>query len=95
MIWGDELPATWDVALRGVVRGLRTVLAPIGGGDQHVIATVPSGYRLAPGVDVDVLGRRPGVASAAELLPRGEHQAALELAEPVADQSGEQLLAGR
>jgi DNA-binding SARP family transcriptional activator len=24
IIWGDDLPATWQVALRGVVRGLRS-----------------------------------------------------------------------
>ena len=94
MIWGDELPATWDVALRGVVRGLRTVLAAIGGGEQHVIATVPSGYRLAPGIAVDVVRADDALRSATELFSQGRHQAALDLAEPVTRLVGEQLLAG-
>lgn len=53
-IWGDDLPATWQTALRGVVRGLRSACAPAGGGGQRLIATTPSGYRLADGVTVDV-----------------------------------------
>lgn len=28
LVWGDELPSTWTVALRGVVRGLRTACRP-------------------------------------------------------------------
>src|ERR1700759_5030980 len=54
MIWGDDPPATWPVALRGVVRGLRTACSELGGGDQHLIATGPAGYRLAAAVEVDV-----------------------------------------
>ena len=54
IIWGDDLPATWQVALRGVVRGLRTACAPLGGGEQQLIATAPAGYRLASGVEIDV-----------------------------------------
>jgi predicted ATPase/DNA-binding SARP family transcriptional activator len=94
MIWGEELPATWDVALRGVVRGLRAVLAPIGGGDQRVIATVPSGYRLAPDVAVDVATAHDALRSATELLSHGRNQAALDLADPVTGLVGEQLLPG-
>jgi len=94
MIWPDDLPATWQVALRGIVRGIRGVLTPIGGGDQQVIATAPSGYRLAPGVDVDVRLAEHDVRKATELLAQGRHLAALELARPIADYSGEQLLTG-
>ena len=94
MIWADELPATWQVALRGVVRGLRTVLAPIGGGDQHVVSTAPSGYQLARGIEVDVRLAEQAVRRAAELLADGRAAAALELVEPIADQTGDQLLPG-
>jgi predicted ATPase/DNA-binding SARP family transcriptional activator len=94
LIWADELPATWQVALRGIVRGLRTVLAPIGGGDQQVIATAPSGYRLAPGVDVDVRLAEQAVRRAGDLLAEGRSAAALELAKPIAVQSGDQVLPG-
>src|SRR5450432_3762490 len=92
MIWPDDLPATWQVGLRGIVRGLRGVLTPIGGGDQRVIATAPSGYRLAPGIDVDVHVAEHDVRAATELLAQGRHQAALDLVRPIADQSSEQLL---
>jgi predicted ATPase/DNA-binding SARP family transcriptional activator len=94
IVWPDDVPATWQVALRGVVRGLRGVLAPIGGGDQQVIATAPSGYQLAPGVDVDVRLAEHDLREAAKLLAQGRHLAALELARPIADYSGDQLLAG-
>jgi len=94
MIWADELPATWQVALRGVVRGLRTVLAPIGGGDQRVVSTAPSGYQLAPGIEIDVRLAELAVRRAAELLAEGRPAAALELFESVSHQTGDQLLPG-
>jgi predicted ATPase/DNA-binding SARP family transcriptional activator len=94
MIWADELPATWQVALRGIIRGLRTVLAPIGGGDQHVIATAASGYSLSPGVDVDLRLAEISVQRAADLLAEGRHQAVLDLVRPLIDCSGEHLLQG-
>jgi len=94
MIWADELPATWQVALRGVVRGLRTVLAPIGGGDQHVVSTAPSGYQLAPGIEVDVRLAEYAVRRAADLLADGRAAAALEMVESLADKTGDQLLPG-
>jgi predicted ATPase/DNA-binding SARP family transcriptional activator len=94
IIWGDELPATWPVALRGVIRGLRTACAPVGGGEQHVIATAPSGYRLADGVTVDVEVARDDLGRVAELMAQGRHQAAIALAEPISRLSGSQLLVG-
>jgi len=48
MIWADDRPATWQPALRGVIRGLRMVLQETVG-DQPVILTEPGGYRIAPG----------------------------------------------
>jgi predicted ATPase/DNA-binding SARP family transcriptional activator len=94
MIWADDRPATWPVALRGVVRGLRTVMADIGGGEQHVIVTEQRGYRLAPDVGVDLALAERDVREAAELNRRGRHRAALDLAAPAARIAGSQLLAG-
>jgi predicted ATPase/DNA-binding SARP family transcriptional activator len=94
MIWADERPATWPVALRGVMRGLRTALAGIGGGGQRVIVTEPRGYRLAPDIGVDVALAEWDVRKAAELNRRGRHRAALDLASPAARISGSLLLAG-
>jgi predicted ATPase/DNA-binding SARP family transcriptional activator len=91
-IWGDDLPATWQPALRGIIRGLRTALGPVGGGDQRAIATAPSGYRLASGVEVDVRQLIAGARRAAALLAEGRHRAALELAQPAAEARGSQLL---
>ena len=54
IIWEDDLPATWRAALRGSDPGIRKACVPLGGGEQQLIATAPGGYRLAPGVGVDV-----------------------------------------
>ena len=94
VVWGDEPPSTWPVALRGVVRALRTACEPAGGGGQRLIATVPSGYQLAPGVRVDVTAAAADVARAAALLAGGRFQAAARLAGPAAGLSGDELLPG-
>ncbi|MEO9139591.1 MAG: BTAD domain-containing putative transcriptional regulator, partial [Jatrophihabitans sp.] len=94
IIWGDELPTTWAVGLRGVVRGLRAACAPIGGGDHEVIGTTPSGYCLADGVEVDVDVAAAQVHQAAELLAQGRHQLVVDVAGKVARLSGDQLLPG-
>lgn len=94
IIWADELPATWQAALRGVIRGLRTACAPVGGGDQHLIATAPLGYRRADGVEVDVDLAVGALRNAADLIAQGRHQAAIEISEPVSRLSGSQLLPG-
>ena len=47
MVWSDEPPATWPVALRGIVSAIRSAAAAIGLGEQRLIETTPSGYALA------------------------------------------------
>jgi predicted ATPase/DNA-binding SARP family transcriptional activator len=94
IIWGDDLPATWQVALRGVVRGLRTSFVPLGGGEQQVIATTPGGYRLAPGVEIDVDIAAEALRQAGDLMAHGRYQAAMALGEPVSRIAGSQLLPG-
>ena len=93
MIWAGDRPATWQAALRGVIRGLRTALRD-SAGDQVVILTEPGGYRIAPGIEVDLLAAEEAVGAAAELNCRGRHRAALDAAGPVARIAGRQLLAG-
>ena len=94
MIWADRPPATWPAALRGVVRALRTSLAGIGAGGQRVIATVPSGYSLASGVEVDLRLAAAALRTAGTLADQGRYEGALAAVAPAVRVSGEQLLPG-
>ncbi|HEV2637739.1 MAG TPA: BTAD domain-containing putative transcriptional regulator [Actinocrinis sp.] len=93
LIWGEDTPPTWPAALRGVVRGLRQALEPVGGGAQQVIVTEPRGYRVAAGVQVDVALAARAVEQAADLVRGGRYRAALDLAGPVSRLTGAALLA--
>ncbi len=93
MIWGDDRPATWQVALRGVIGGLRAACADLGSG-QQLIVTEPSGYRIADGVAIDVDLAADAVRRAGALQAQGRHQAVLELVEPVSALTGSSLLSG-
>ena len=93
-VWADDPPATWPVALRGVVRGLRLSLEGIGGDRQRVIVTEPRGYRLATDVVVDIRSAERAVHDAGELNRQGRYRAAIDLVTPVSRVSGSQLLQG-
>src|SRR5580700_1091835 len=92
VVWADQPPATWQPALRGIIRGLRAACAPAGGADQHLIVTAPLGYRLADGVEVDVDVAADNLRNAAVLISQGRHQAVIGIAEPLSRLSGSQLL---
>ncbi len=92
IVWGEQPPPSWPVALRGVVRSLRTALAPLGGDGQRVVATTPSGYALAAGVSVDVKRAAAAVRDATRLLAEGHYRAAVETAETASSLRGVQLL---
>ncbi|HET9896645.1 MAG TPA: BTAD domain-containing putative transcriptional regulator [Streptosporangiaceae bacterium] len=92
IIWAGQQPPTWQAALRGVIRSLRTALAVAG--TDGVIVTAPSGYALAPGIEVDLSQAASTLRAANALAEQGRHEAALQVAEPVAQLSGEQLLPG-
>ena len=93
-IWGEELPTTWPVALRGVVQGLRAACTPLGGGGQHLIVTAPAGYQLAEGVEVDVERAAVDVRRAEVLLAEGRYGRVVEVAEPITRSTGDRLLPG-
>lgn len=93
-VWGDQLPATWPVGLRGVVRSLRRACTPIGGGGQQLIFTSSSGYGLSSGVDTDIEVSGIQTRKAADLLGRGHHREAAETAGPSARLHGDQVLPG-
>ncbi len=92
LIWSGAPPRTWPAALRGVIRSLRAALAAVQADGQRLIATTPSGYRLAPGASVDLDLAETALAEAAALAGQGRHEAAMAAAEPVTGLSGEQLL---
>jgi predicted ATPase len=93
VLWPDSRPTTWPVALRGVVRSLRTALAPALGDGDALIVTTTAGYALAAGTTVDVIGATASIRSAQALVDAGSHGAAIDLLEPIARRRGGQLLA--
>jgi predicted ATPase len=93
-IWGERLPASWQVALRGVVRGLRATLGPVGGDRQRVVITTPTGYGLAPDVRIDVKEAAAAARRGAALLADGRHRAALDAADAATKVRGAHLLVG-
>jgi hypothetical protein len=72
----------------------RSTCAPVGGGEQRIIASAPSGYRLAADVVVDIDLAEDAIRRAGDLLVQRRHQKVVELTEPVCRMSGGQLLAG-
>ncbi len=92
IIWADQQPPTWQAALRGVIRSLRSALAAAGA--DGAIVTAPSGYALAPEVEVDLIQAAAALRAASSLAEQGRHEAAVQAAEPVAQLSGDQLLPG-
>lgn len=79
MIWGHELPASWKAALRGIISNIRAATATIGIAETQLIVTVPSGYVLAPGVEVDVRVAATEHESARLFVDRGRPDASLPL----------------
>src|SRR5436305_2011481 len=77
MIWPDNPPPTWPVALGGVIRALRAALEPAGAGGQLLIVTTPSGYRLAHDASVDLDLMEASLAESAALAAAGTHETAI------------------
>jgi predicted ATPase/DNA-binding SARP family transcriptional activator len=94
IIWPEQPPPTWPVALRGVIRSLRASLTPVGGGGERVIRTTPLGYALAPMVGVDLHEAAATLRGAAGLADQGRHEAAVQAADPLTLLSSDQLLPG-
>ncbi len=73
LLWPGQPPPTWHVALRGVIRGLRSALEPSAAGGERVIATTPSGYALASGVATDLGLAQDALRAASALAGQGRH----------------------
>ncbi|SDO64418.1 Predicted ATPase [Nakamurella panacisegetis] len=67
IIWAGAPPPTWQPALRGVIRALRTTLSPIGLGHQQLITTEPAGYALHPTAQTDLRIARRDLENHTEL----------------------------
>ncbi|HEY2792182.1 MAG TPA: BTAD domain-containing putative transcriptional regulator, partial [Micromonosporaceae bacterium] len=93
MIWAGNPPPSWNAALRGVIRALRTAVAPIGVGAQQLVSTVPTGYVLGPGVVTDVGAAREAIGEATRLLAGGRFREAASSAAAAARLDGAALLA--
>jgi len=93
MIWGDELPASWKPALRGLVRSIRTAIAELSDDDQQLVATAPSGYALGSDVEVDVQEAADAFEAALAQLGDSRPDAALPLLLPAAELAVDQFLA--
>jgi predicted ATPase/DNA-binding SARP family transcriptional activator len=94
MVWSDEPPATWPVALRGIVSSIRAAAASIGLGEQRLIETTPSGYALAPGIAVDTRATAESIREAEYLLEQERYAAALHEVGPATSREGAALLPG-
>ena len=92
-LWGDAIPENWKPALRNVVARVRSRLASIGGGDDHVVVTTATGYRLAPACTLDVHAVLADVANAGQALADGDPDRAFELGSTAADRLAQPLLA--
>ncbi|CAN5128771.1 hypothetical protein BH11ACT3_BH11ACT3_07580 [soil metagenome] len=91
-VW-DELPPTWSASLRGTILALRAALEPIGLSGQQLVVTIPGGWALAAGVEVDVLQATAAVAHAEQQLSRAESESAVETANEVVKMISGELLA--
>ena len=89
IIWANDPPPTWQPALRGVIRALRTALAPIGLGDQRLITTEPAGYALARGAQTDI---RTAEAALTRAESSQDPVTSLTLAQPAAALRADELL---
>ncbi|MDX6208320.1 MAG: hypothetical protein QOE24_711 [Frankiales bacterium] len=92
MVWADDPPPTWQVALRGIVSAIRSAATTIGLGEHHLIETTPSGYALAGGILVDL--RQDGIRDAERLLDQERFAAALHAVEAATAREGSFLLPG-
>ncbi len=92
MVWSDDPPPTWPVALRGLVSAIRQAASAIDLGEQRLIETTPSGYTLAAAVRVDL--KDDSIRTAEHLVDEDRFAAALHLVEPATLREGAALLPG-
>jgi DNA-binding SARP family transcriptional activator len=82
-LWGEELPPTWQPALRTVLSTIRSALTAAGLAGAETLTGVAGRYRLVlpPDAEVDVEGAERDLDAARRLLAGGEPARAAERAE--------------
>lgn len=82
VLWGEQLPATWDASLRALVSRLRAMLSRVGlpGGEALTTAFGCYQLHLPPGTVVDVEAAAAGVEEAERGIAEGRFAAAREAA---------------
>jgi len=95
-LWPDDLPASWQAALRGVVTKVRSALTAAGLDGAHAIRSAFGCYQLdlPEGSSVDLETVSHGVEEAEAALAVGNPAGARSLAEAAAAVAGQPFLAG-
>ena len=96
VLWGEDLPRSWETSLRVVVSKIRTVLAAAGLPAGEVLRTAPGCYQLhlPAGATVDVEEAAAAVEAAVSALGAGAAGAAMEGAEAAAALAARPFLPG-
>jgi DNA-binding SARP family transcriptional activator/plastocyanin len=95
-LWGEDLPATWEAALRGVVSRLRSVLTAAGLDGPGVVRSQFGCYqfRLSGEIGIDVERVAEAVAAAEGALEAGAAHEARTAASEAAHLAGRRFLPG-
>ncbi len=96
VLWGEDLPATWTAALRGVVGRIRAAFASAGLDAAALITSEAGCYRLClpAGTVVDTEAAAAALEEAKAALEGGADDPAMELAAQAAGITAAQFLAG-
>jgi DNA-binding SARP family transcriptional activator len=95
VLWPQRLPASWPVALRGVVAKVRAALLAAGAPPDAVSTSAGTfNVRLPAGVVVDVERAQAHLRAAADALAAGSPDQAIELAAAAAAVAERELLPG-
>jgi predicted ATPase/DNA-binding SARP family transcriptional activator len=95
VLWGDDLPSTWEPSLRSIVSRVRRRLEAAGVAGQAIVGGGGCYELQLPAeavIDVEEAGANVGEAS--EALARGDWERALDLAAAAADVAGRRFLPG-
>lgn len=92
VVWNGRLPTNWKPSLRNSIVKLRHRLESAGCGGNSLVATTPTGYRLAGVSSVDLQAAVAAADAADEALAAGDHPEALRLAESAIVALSDELL---